>query len=78
MTEAIIVGIISGTVTIIGTVVMGLFSSSKMIYRIDQLEKKVEKHNQFIERVYETEKNIATLDKSTSSAHKRIDELAKR
>ena len=49
--EAIIVAIVSLLGTFLGT-----FSGMKIInYRIEQLEKKVEKHNCIVERTYELE-----------------------
>jgi hypothetical protein len=51
MSETIIVGILS----LIGTFI-GSFSGIHLIkYRIEQLEKKVEKHNQVIERTFKLE-----------------------
>lgn len=51
MSETIIVGILS----LIGTFI-GSFSGIHLIkYRIEQLEKKVEKHNQIIERTFKLE-----------------------
>lgn len=47
----IIIGILSLLGTFIGTVT-GIITSNKLIsYRIDQLEKKVEKHNSAIEKL---------------------------
>lgn len=54
MSEAIIVAILS----LIGTFI-GSFSGMKLMsYRIEQLEKKVEKHNNFAERMPVVEKEI--------------------
>ena len=51
---------------------MGIFTANKLSnYRIEQLEKKVEKHNNLIER-------MAVVEQSTKSAHKRIDEMEER
>lgn len=53
MSDVIIVSLIS----LAGTF-LTVFSGVKLItYRIDQLEKKVEKHNQFYDRIYTLEKN---------------------
>lgn len=47
MLESVIVGVLSLTGTIIGS-----FSGMRLMsYRIEQLEKKVDKHNNFAERV---------------------------
>lgn len=59
MTETIIVAILSLIGTLLGTL-GGIVASSKLtIYRIEQLEKKVEKHNNVIERVFNLEKKLA-------------------
>ena len=46
-------------------------------YRIEQLEKKVDKHNNLIERVYELEKKQHVTDEKISVANHRIDDLEK-
>lgn len=55
MTETIIVASISFIGTLVGTL-GGIIASSKLTnFRIEQLEKKVEKHNTVIERTYKLE-----------------------
>lgn len=62
MSETIIVALLSLVGTILGTF-GGILTASKLTnYRIEQLEKKVEKHNHVIERVYELEKQEAVMD----------------
>ena len=62
-TTAIILGIISFLGTVIGTFA-GIITSAKLTnYRLEQLEKKVDKHNQLIERVYSVETEIKILKK---------------
>ena len=62
MSEVVIVAIISLGGTLIGTF-GGIMTSSKLtIYRIEQLEKKVEKHNNIVERVYRLEDNDKLLE----------------
>lgn len=59
MTDVIIVALISLLGTIIGTL-GGIVASGKMTgYRIEQLEKKVEKHNNLVERMYNLETKVA-------------------
>lgn len=62
MTEAIIVALITGGITLAGTVISNMLNHSKTIYRIDQLEKKVEKHNNLVERMYIAEGQIKVLE----------------
>lgn len=41
----------------------GILAANKLTnYRIEQLEKRVEKHNNVIERVYKLEKNEAVIE----------------
>lgn len=56
MSETIIVSLISLIGTLGGTLGGILVSNKLTNYRIEQLEKKVEKHNQVVDRVYELEK----------------------
>ena len=62
MSEVIIVAILSLVGTLVGSLA-GIMTAKKLvIYRIEQLEKKVEKHNNVIERVYILEKNEAVIE----------------
>ena len=58
MTEGIIIALITGGLAVISNMIIVVVNNSKTLYRIEVLEKKVEKHNNFIERMYvaETEK----------------------
>lgn len=62
MSETIIVALISGLGTIVGSGV-GIIASARLTqYRLEQLEKKVNLHNNVIERVFELEKKEAVLE----------------
>ena len=62
MTEVVIVGILSLIGTLIGTL-GGILAANRLTnYRIEQLEKKVEKHNQVVERVFKLETHEAVLE----------------
>lgn len=61
MSEVVIVAILSLIGTLIGSLA-GILTANKLTnYRIEQLEKKVEKHNSVIERVYKLEKDEAVI-----------------
>ena len=61
MSEAVIVAILSLLGTLVGSLA-GILTANKLTnYRIAQLEKKVEKHNSVIERVYKLEKKEAVI-----------------
>lgn len=54
----------------------GSFGGMKLMsYRIEQLEKKVEKHNCVIERVYKLEKEHAVDTEKIAVANHRIEDL---
>lgn len=54
----------------------GIIVSSKLTnYRIEQLEKKVEKHNQVIDRVYRLERAEEVEEEKIKVINHRIDDL---
>lgn len=76
LTEELMVAIISFAGTLIGSV-LGIFTSSRLSnYRIEQLEKKVDKHNNLIERVYLIEQHEAVLENKIKTTDHRISDLA--
>lgn len=75
MTETIIVGILSLIGTLVGSLGGILAANKLVVYRIEQLEKKVEKHNNVIERVYKLEKDDAVIKEEIKVANHRIDDL---
>ena len=61
MSEVVIVAILSLIGTLVGSLA-GILTANRLTnYRIEQLEKKVEKHNSVIERVYKLEKEEAVI-----------------
>ena len=46
-------------------------------YRLEELEKKVDKHNNLIERTYELEKRADVLEEKQKVANHRIDDIEK-
>ena len=63
--------------TLAGTFGGILVSNKLTTYRIEQLEKKVEKHNNLISRTYELEKEYSVLDERIRVANHRIEDLEK-
>ena len=60
MTDQILIALISFAGTLAGSLA-GIFTASRLSnYRIEQLEKKVDKHNHLVERMYEIEKTVTT------------------
>ena len=75
MSDVIIVGILSLFGTLIGSL-SGILTANKLTnYRIEQLEKKVEKHNNVLERVYDLEKNEAVIQEEMDVVNHRIKDL---
>lgn len=75
MSSEMWVAFISLIGTLIGTF-GGIMASNKMTsYRIEQLEKKVEKHNNVVERMYKIEENQAVINNNMKVANHRIDDL---
>lgn len=57
----------------------GIFASSKLTaYRIEQLEKKQDKHNAVIERTYRLEEAVKIQDEKIKVANHRIEDLERR
>ena len=71
MTEGIIIAFITGGLAVASNVIVAWAQNSKTIYRIDQLEKKVEKHNNLVER-------MVSVEQSEQAQWKWIDEFKDR
>ena len=57
----------------------GIFVNSKLTaYRIEQLEKKQDKHNAVIERTYKLEETVALQEEKIKVANHRIDDLERK
>lgn len=77
MTTEIIVSLITLAGSALGTFA-GIFINTKLSnYRIEQLEKKVDKHNNLIERTYKLEQHNAVIDEEIKVANHRINDLEK-
>lgn len=75
METEIIVSLIALLGSVVGTF-SGIVVSSKLTnYRIEQLERKVDKHNQVIDRVYKLEQRDAVVDEEIKVANHRISDL---
>lgn len=75
MSENIIIALLSFVGTILGSLA-GIMATSKLSnYRIEQLEKKVDKHNNLIERTYRIEKRLDVQEEKIDVANHRINDL---
>lgn len=78
MSDAIAVALIGLAGSGIGSV-LGILVSSKLTqYRLEQLEKKVEVHNQVIDRVYKLEERTELQEEKIKVANHRIEDLERR
>ena len=75
MSETIIVCIFSLIGTLVGSLGGILAANKLVVYRIEQLEKKVEKHNNVIERVYKLEKDEALIKSDIKVVNEKINDL---
>ena len=66
-TDIVLVAIITLAGTIFSSLIASLIANKLTVYRIDQLEKKVEKHNNIVEKT-------AVLELDLKTAFNRIDE----
>ncbi len=75
MPSEVIVAILSMAGTAIGSIT-GVMAANKLTnYRIEQLEKKVDKHNTVIERTFKLEEAQAVLQEQIKVANHRIEDL---
>ena len=86
MSEGIIISIITSAFTFAGVVLTVLYGNKKTrdnvkehtdvtLYRIEQLEKKQDKHNTLIERMYKAEDEINLLSEKVKVVNHRIEDL---
>lgn len=61
MSDVIISALISGAVTLIVCLITQSKTRALIIYRLEQLEAKQDKHNSIIERTFILEKDIAVI-----------------
>lgn len=75
--EAAIASVVVGVLSLIGVIVSNLVSNSKTTYRIEQLEKKQEKHNKVIERTIVLEKVFSMTEEQIKSMNRDIENIKK-
>lgn len=73
--ESVIVAALSLVGTLAGSWLANRKSAALIAYRLEELEKKVDKHNQVIERTYKLEEQGLLLEEKIKVANHRIDDL---
>lgn len=77
MTESIIVAVLSLIGTMAGAYFANRKSAALIAYRLEELEKKVNKHNGLVERMYNLETRADVFEEKMKVANHRIDDLEK-
>ena len=62
MTPEVLNALISAVAVIISGLISAVVSNKLMKYRIEQLEKKVDKHNSVIDRTYHLEAEVEVIE----------------
>ena len=75
MSKEVLVALISGLLSLVGVIITVVIEHKLTLYRIEQLEKKQDKHNSLIERVFHVEEKITVLEERQKVANHRIDDL---
>lgn len=86
MSAEIWVAIVTGVFTLAGVIITVIYGNKRTdkkiqeqsditVYRIEQLERKQDKHNNLIERMYSCEDKIHILEERQKVANHRIDDL---
>ena len=75
MTEAFISAAAAIIVCILTNYFQNKKTSALMEYKLDELIKKVELHNNAVERLYKVERRLDVIDEKVSVSNHRIDDL---
>ena len=77
--ESIIVAAITGGLALVGTLAGTYFANKKssalIAYRLEALEKKVQAHNNLVERMYRVEERTEIQEEKIKVANHRIEDL---
>lgn len=77
MEATIVVAILSLIGTLGGAYLAGRKTTALVVYRLTELEKKVDKHNKVVERMYEVEKRLALIKDHQQEIIERVGNLEK-
>lgn len=79
MTGAAVTALITGGLALLGTLAGSYFanrrSAALIAYRLEELEKKVNKHNNLVERMYDLEERTELQEEKIKVANHRIEDL---
>lgn len=81
MSDVIIAALISAALAAAASITVAVIQHRKSValieYRLQQLEKKVDVHNNVIERTYKLEQHVAVSEERFKSFNDRIEDLEK-
>lgn len=77
MSSEIIIALLSLVGTLAGSYLANRKSAALVAYRLEQLEQKVNKHNNLVERTYALEESVALMDERVKVANHRIEDIEK-
>ena len=69
--ESILVALIGGAVTLVGVVASNSRSRAVLEQKVDELSRRVEKHNCLVERTYRLERDMALVRRDVESLEER-------
>jgi TolA-binding protein len=73
--SSIIVGVLALTGTLLGSIMSNNKTQALVTYRLQQLEEKVNKHNNLVERMYKMQEKQMVMDEQIKVANHRITDL---
>lgn len=72
--ESVITALVSGLLTLAGVLASNSRSRAAMEVKIDELAKRVEKHNSLVERTYRIEQDLAVARNDIETLYRRSEE----
>jgi len=70
LSDVVLVALVGAGGSLLGSL-FGVIASNKLTaYRLEQLEKKVDKHNSVIDRTYKLESRVGLLEQHVDNLHK--------
>lgn len=75
MLEAIITGAVAIVVCMLNNYFQNRKSTALIEYKIDELSKRVDKHNSLVERTYKLEETVSVIEEKIKVENHRIEDL---
>lgn len=76
--ESVIVAVLALIGTLAGTYFSNRRSSALIAYRLEELEKRVQAHNNLVERMYQVEERTELQEEKIKVANHRIEDLERK